>query len=203
MANKVRYNSTTGKWESVGGSGGNDRSEDSSSSKKSIAGGSSSGSGDGNKDSSSSKAQEKYNDIDYYNLQGTLNYIATTSTIKIKAGDTITIKGIGKYLSGKYYVVSVKRTIDSSGYSHSAEVVRMNFGSNKTTTSSKDTSKKKEQAKTKTTQKTYTVVKGDCLYSIATHFYGKGSKYTLIYNANKDKIKDPSHIYAGQVLVIP
>ena len=203
MANRVKYNKDTGKWESIGGSGGSDSSKSSKSSSKSSGKDSSSTSNDGNKDSSSSKAKEKCNEIDYYNLQGTLNYIATQSTIKITAGDTITINGLGKYLSGKYYVVSVKRTIDSSGYSHSAEVVRMNFGSNKTTTSSKDTSKKKEQAKTKTTQKTYTVVKGDCLYSIATHFYGKGSKYTLIYNANKDKIKDPSHIYAGQVLVIP
>ena len=50
---------------------------------------------------------------------------------------------------------------------------------------------------------TYTVVKGDCLWNIAKKFYGNGSKYTVIYNANKDKIKNPNLIYSGQVLTIP
>jgi LysM repeat protein len=53
------------------------------------------------------------------------------------------------------------------------------------------------------TSDTYTVVKGDCLWNIAKSFYGKGSEYTKIYNANKDIIKNPSLIYPGQVLTIP
>lgn len=51
--------------------------------------------------------------------------------------------------------------------------------------------------------KTYTVVKGDCLWNIAKKFYGNGSQYTKIYNANRDKIKKPNLIYPGQVLTIP
>jgi hypothetical protein len=51
--------------------------------------------------------------------------------------------------------------------------------------------------------KTYTVVKGDCLWNIAKRFYGDGSKYTKIYNANKDKIKNANNISAGQKLTIP
>ena len=50
---------------------------------------------------------------------------------------------------------------------------------------------------------TYTVKKGDNLWNIAKKHYGKGSQYTKIYNANKDKIKNPNLIYPGQVLVIP
>jgi nucleoid-associated protein YgaU len=50
---------------------------------------------------------------------------------------------------------------------------------------------------------TYTVVKGDNLWNIAKKYYGNGSKYTLIYNANKGIIKSPSLIYPGQVLTIP
>lgn len=50
---------------------------------------------------------------------------------------------------------------------------------------------------------TYKVVKGDSLWKIAKKFYGNGSKYTVIYNANKDKIKHPNLIYPGQVLTIP
>lgn len=51
---------------------------------------------------------------------------------------------------------------------------------------------------------TYTVVKGDCLWNIAKKFYGSGSKYTVIYNANRDIIGgNPNLIYPGQVLAIP
>lgn len=55
--------------------------------------------------------------------------------------------------------------------------------------------------------KTYTVVRGDCLWSIARKFYGSGAKYTVIYNANKGVIDgnggNPNLIYPGQVLTIP
>lgn len=54
-----------------------------------------------------------------------------------------------------------------------------------------------------TTNETYTVVKGDCLWNIAKKFYGSGNQYSRIYNANRDKIKNPNLIYPGQVLVIP
>lgn len=50
---------------------------------------------------------------------------------------------------------------------------------------------------------TYTVKSGDTLWNIAKKFYGNGSKYTLIYEANKDKIQNPNKIQVGQVLVIP
>lgn len=54
------------------------------------------------------------------------------------------------------------------------------------------------------TAKTYKVVRGDCLWNIAKKFYGDGSKYTVIYNANKGVIGgNPNLIYAGQVLTIP
>lgn len=61
----------------------------------------------------------------------------------------------------------------------------------------------KSPAPAKNQNKTYTVVKGDCLWNIAKKYYGNGSQYTKIYNANKDKIKNPNLIYPGQVLTIP
>lgn len=51
--------------------------------------------------------------------------------------------------------------------------------------------------------KTYTVVAGDCLWTIARRFYGRGSDWARIYDANKDKISNPNLIYPGQVFVIP
>jgi len=55
----------------------------------------------------------------------------------------------------------------------------------------------------KTTGKTHTVVKGDTLWGIAKKYYGNGSQYMKIANANKDKVKNPNLIYPGQVLTIP
>lgn len=52
-------------------------------------------------------------------------------------------------------------------------------------------------------EKTYTVKSGDCLWNIAKSLLGSGSRYTEIYNLNKDKIKSPNLIYPGQVLRIP
>lgn len=65
---------------------------------------------------------------------------------------------------------------------------------------------KKEQPVPKVSPKStgsYVVVSGDSLWAIAKKYYGDGSKYTKIFNANKDKIKNPSLIYPGQKLTIP
>lgn len=51
---------------------------------------------------------------------------------------------------------------------------------------------------------TYTVVSGDSLWGIAKKYYGDGSKYTVIYDANSDVIgSSPNLIYEGQTLTIP
>lgn len=49
----------------------------------------------------------------------------------------------------------------------------------------------------------YKAKKRDSLSTIATRFYGDVSKWFLIYEANKDKIKDPNRITPGIELTIP
>ena len=44
---------------------------------------------------------------------------------------------------------------------------------------------------------------GNSLWRIARHNYGEGMRYTIIYEANKDRIKDPDLIFPGQVFVVP
>ena len=50
---------------------------------------------------------------------------------------------------------------------------------------------------------TYVVVRGDSLWKIAKTHYGSGAKWTIIYEANKDTIKNANQIWPGQVLVLP
>lgn len=69
--------------------------------------------------------------------------------------------------------------------------------------------------KTSTGVKTYTVQYGDCLWNIAKKFYGNGSEYTKILNANKTALdadakkhgytssNNGNILFAGLVLTIP
>ena len=49
----------------------------------------------------------------------------------------------------------------------------------------------------------YEIQKGDSLWKIAKEFYGNGSDYTKIFDANKEVIKDADLIFPGQKIRIP
>lgn len=126
---------------------------------------------------------------------------AVSLTVKVK-GDTrhvaarnILVSGLGK-ADGKYFVERVTHSKNSGG------VYTCSIRAHPCVTHT-EISASKEPIRASSKGATYTVVKGDCLWNIAKKFYGKGSKYTLIYNANKGIIKNPSLIYPGQVLTIP
>lgn len=63
------------------------------------------------------------------------------------------------------------------------------------------------QAKSQTTATpqfdSYTVKEGDSLSLIAKNYYGDTQKWNTIFNANKDKIKNPNLIKPGMVLKVP
>ena len=48
-----------------------------------------------------------------------------------------------------------------------------------------------------------TVQPGFTLWAIARDRYGEGLMYVRVYEANRDKIRDPDLIYPGQVFTVP
>jgi nucleoid-associated protein YgaU len=49
----------------------------------------------------------------------------------------------------------------------------------------------------------YVVRSGNSLWVIARELYGEGFRYTAIYSANRDQIRDPDKIYPGQTFKLP
>lgn len=45
--------------------------------------------------------------------------------------------------------------------------------------------------------------RGDTLWHISRRVYGQGIKYTTIYKANTDQIRDPDRIWPGQIFTVP
>lgn len=130
-------------------------------------------------------------------------------TIKARSGivasQNINISGLGK-IDGKYYIDKIKHSIGNSGYT-------MALSLHKVQTPIKVTAP--APAAAGSGGQTYTVVSGDTLWGISRQFYGTGTKYNIIYEANADLIEstakshgkkssDNGHwIWPGEVLTIP
>jgi nucleoid-associated protein YgaU len=50
---------------------------------------------------------------------------------------------------------------------------------------------------------TTTVSRGDSLWRLSHNTYGAGTRYAVIYKANREQIRNPNLIYPGQIFVIP
>src|ERR1700722_4252671 len=50
---------------------------------------------------------------------------------------------------------------------------------------------------------TTTVSRGDNLWRLSRNTYGVGTRYAVIYNANRKQVRNPNLIHPGQVLVLP
>ena len=163
------------------------------------------------KDSAQGTNDAKANDMEMNTLSGTLSFIATPDTIQIKAGDTITLKGLGKYLSGDYYVQDVTRNISKDGYSHSATVIKTDFGTSLKSDSS--TAKTKETSTSQSTGiqttenganfKTYTVKQGDTPYLVAKRELNDPSLVGRLFDAKtKERLDVTTQLKVGQEIIV-
>jgi LysM domain len=50
---------------------------------------------------------------------------------------------------------------------------------------------------------TTTVSRGDSLWRLSRVTYGAGTRYAVIYRANREQIRNPNRIYPGQIFVLP
>lgn len=50
---------------------------------------------------------------------------------------------------------------------------------------------------------TTTISRGDSLWRLSRVTYGAGTRYAVIYRANRDQIRNPNRIYPGQIFVLP
>ena len=80
---------------------------------------------------SKEESEKKYIESEFNVLTGDLNLTPTEKSIRIKVNDTVKMEGLGKYLSGLYFVSSVSRTLSrDGGYSHSMSLIKNGFGDN-------------------------------------------------------------------------
>ncbi len=136
----------------------------------------------------------------------------TGTTYTAKSGDSLWNIAERVYGDGSQYTKILdanKDKISNPNSIYAGQVLVIPSASDKASTSNTHTKTTTQNSGNTTTTPepktgtTYTVQSGDSLWNIAEKYYGDGSKYNLIYNANKDKISNPNSIYAGQVLAIP
>ena len=86
-------------------------------------------SGSGSQPNPQAQATKEYQEIEIKTLEGELFLKPSTKAIRIGVNTTVQVNGLGKYLSGLYFVSSVKRSLSSSGgYSQSIELLKNGFG---------------------------------------------------------------------------
>ncbi len=130
--------------------------------------------------------------------------ITIRANTKIVASHCVTISGFGEF-DGKYYVDKIKHSL-GKGYT-------MQLSIHKVQTAIKATAPAPSAAGSG--GQTYTVVSGDTLWGISKKFYGTGTKYHIIYDANAELIEstakshgkkssDNGHwIWPGETFTIP
>ena len=97
---------------------------------------------------SKKEAEKEYIEAEFNVLTGEMTLTPTNKSIRIKVKDTIKVEGLGKYLSGLYFVSAVSRTLNAdNGYSHSFTLLKNGFSDSVKKAQETSTSRKEEVSK--------------------------------------------------------
>ena len=178
------YNATTGTWSPPSPSNeSGDTSKSSSQTTNAVV-----NSNPDSKVNSKKAADKEYIEVEFNTLTGELTLTPSDKSIRIKVNDTIRLEGVGKYLSGLYYVSSIKRTLNnSSGYSQTISLIKNGFGD----------SLKKSQAPVET-RKSVRIVGDEAIYSNA-HDGVKVPKWVKSKDLTIDRVSEDG----TRVLLMP
>ena len=142
------YNPKTHSWDKSYGNSSTVKAQTSySSSSLSNSGGGSSGGSGGSSSSSAlsqtgvvnsnnsatsdskTSAEKEYIEVEFNTLTGECEIVPNSKSLRLKVGDTVTLKGVGKYLSGLYFISEIKKSISiSDGLKISLVLIRNGFG---------------------------------------------------------------------------
>ena len=127
-------------------------------------------------------------------------------SLALAASQTVQLTGFGK-IDGIYFVSKVLHRISSGGeYEQGLSLYRIK-GETRTEETPEEVSGGQERD--------YIVKRGDTLWDLAKAYYGSGTKYTIIYDANHEIIEEEAKkrgrqssnggywIYPGTELTIP
>ena len=153
-------------------------------------------------------ANKEYVEHEFFTLQGDCALVPTTETVQVTAGNTVNCLGLGKYLSGKYFVDEVTRSIDNSGgYLHSIKVSKNGFGDS-LKSGLPDAPQNGGEPRPSSVQKEveerwHVVAPGETLKMLAYRFYGNAYFWSRIAAANRMCPDTLAGQIAGRRLIIP
>ena len=122
------YDPKTGSWIPVSSVGGEVPTDDSDIGDDEVPSSFSDGDSSSQTDTKTS-AEKEYIDTEFRTLEGEAEVRPSEKVIRLKVNNTVKIEGIGKYLSGDYFVSAIKRSISKDdGYSQTLTLIKNGFG---------------------------------------------------------------------------
>jgi nucleoid-associated protein YgaU len=158
------------------------------------------------RDANIKTAKEEQKKVKQMSLETIEASISVLPNPGYKATDTYNMKGLGGLFSGNYYVRKVRHILTSTTYDVTLETVSVDHVRIIEASSTPEQAQlappsTPESPSESSLGQRYEIQPGDTLWGIANRFYGDGSQYMRIADANS--ISDPDLIYAGDWITIP